>query len=268
MKFKHLVTSGCSFAARAENSWPIWLSDSMNTQLHSYGVPSAGNAWVSKSLIHGVQKLLDSGVTPDEILAVVMWTGIDRKDLFITSRETPDYFRLRSNISANPVNFIDETIHWVSSDTDGYLLGTMACNFKNSNINALKHRLVSDFYTEESLAIESYENFLRVQWYCKANGVKLFNHTYMDIMHYPTYSFSEPSVTPMILTKDTYSRNIGPLYSMINFDDWIFWGKTGGMYEYTRDNNLPFNSDGVHPTIKAYSHYVENFLSGEIAKKL
>jgi hypothetical protein len=144
----------------------------------------------------------------------------------------------------------------------------MACNFDNRNINFLKHKLVNEFYSDESLAIETYENFLRVQWYCKANNVKLINQTYMDIMHYPTYSFYDPSVQQMILTRDVYNRNIGPLYSMINFDDWVFWGKTGGMYEYAKDNGLTFNLDGVHPTIESYSMYVDNFLLSEISKRV
>jgi len=265
--FKHLVTSGCSFSARSCHLWPHWLSINMSIQGdHQYGLASAGNAWAAKSIIHGIQRLLDSGTDPSEILASVMWSGIDRTDVFISSDETLNYSTLLSGSSANPVNYIDETDSWETNNIDGYLMGTMGCDFKNHHINLFKRNLVTNFLSDQALAIQSYENFLRVQWYCESHQVKLVNHTYMDILHYPTYSYQKPHAWPNVLSKDTYSRNIGPLYNMIDFSNWIFWNKTGGMYEYARDNKLSFELDGMHPTSESHQHYVVNHLIPAISK--
>jgi hypothetical protein len=104
------------------------------------------------------------------------------------------------------------------------------------------------------MAIDSYENFLRVQWFCESKQIKLINLTFKDIMHYPKVN---------ILSKDYY-RNIIPLYEMIDFNKWVFWKETSGLFEYTRDNNLPFGPDNIHPATLAHKHFVEHFLLPKI----
>ena len=243
----------------------------MGASLHSYGAASAGNAWISKSLIYGIQQLLNDGVKPDEILAAVMWSGIDRKDVFISSNETFNFRSLMSGAGAgaNPVNFIDESIngHWESNLVDGYLFGSVGCNFENKRVNDFKRRLIGEFFSNEALAIESYENFLRLQWYCNSHGIKLINQTYMDIMHYPTYSYSDPGACQISLTKSHFKRNIGPLSEMIDFTKWIFWKDSGGLYEYTRDNKLQFNGDDFHPHVDSHAYYARNFLLPAIRER-
>jgi hypothetical protein len=110
------------------------------------------------------------------------------------------------------------------------------------------------YFSPQALAIESYENFLRLQWFCKSAGVKLVNQTFMEIMKFPTGN---------VLTKDYY-RNITPLHNMIDFDQWIFWNQTQGIYEYCRDNNLTFYEDKIHPSEESHYKYVYNFLRDKI----
>jgi hypothetical protein len=85
MSFKHLVTSGCSFSDNSDLHWPHYLSKKLNLELYNRGMSSAGNGWISKSIIYQTQLLLDSGVHPEEILVVAMWTDIARYDIFIDS---------------------------------------------------------------------------------------------------------------------------------------------------------------------------------------
>ena len=267
--FKHLITSGCSFShwVVSEETWPSRLGSELKIPVTNYGCASAGNSWIAKSAIYGTQLLINTGTNPEDILVVVMWSGLDRKDAFI-SKETPRFDRLISNSSVNPANFAcrDEKVnHWNTSVDSGYLLGSMSCGFDNRNINAFKSALIRDYYCDEALAIESYENFLRLQWYCDSHRVSLINVTFMDILHYPTYSYQDPGCQRQVLTKDAYSMNVGPLYSMIDLDRWLLWNGTGGSYEYTRDNGLTFN-DGMHPSPVAHAHYVINFLIPRINK--
>jgi len=254
---KHIVTSGCSFSEKGDRTWPSHLSNTPGITVYTLGLSSAGNNWIAKTAIHQVHKLLSQGVSPDDISVIIMWSGIDRKDLFISKAETNNFeklIQLGEPAVVNPVSFIDPLNDdiYASGHTDGYLVGSMSAYFDNVNIRKMKQGLIMPFFSNESLAIESYENFLRVQWLCESKKIKLLNMTFMDIMHYP-----DPSLN--ILTKDHY-RNIAPLNDMIDFKNWLFWKETGGMYEYTCDNNLPVEQDNVHPTKLAYEHFVNNFL--------
>ena len=258
--YKHVVTSGCSFTAWTELSWTVHLMAALNIPVYNYGCPSAGNSWIAKTAIHATQKLLTAGVEPEDIIVLVMWSGIDRKDSFI-SPATPNYEALINTRQANPVEFLSRPLNgatgWESTKTGGYLLGSMACLFEQEAINKFKRSLIRDYYCDEALAIESYENFLRLQWYCQSKRIRLVNLTYMDIMHYPHYTMN--TIGEVNSTYELF-ENIRHLHDMIDFDNWLFWNKTRGLYEYTRDNELPFQSDKFHPTPEAHEHFVKHFL--------
>lgn len=267
-KFKHFVTSGCSFSAIHADCWNSELQKLLGIPMINMGISSAGNSWISKSAIHAAQSLLEAGTPGEEILMIVMWSGIDRKDSFISVKETSNYIDMIAppDMATNPANFIDSNILGTSS-IDGYLLGTLGCSFGNENINSFKRRLIGEFYSDEALAIASYENFLRLQWYCRANNIELVNLTYTDIMHYPRYHFADQrDIHP--LTKDYYPRNIAPLSRMIDFTKWIFWKDSGGLYEYTRDNKLQFNRDDFHPHVDSHAYYARNFLLPALKQRL
>jgi hypothetical protein len=262
---KHLVTSGCSFSDNYGKRWPHYLSKKLGCSLYNWGQGSCGNSWISKTAIHQIQKLLDNNINPTDILVSVMWSGIDRKELFISAKETYNYEDLINkgvDVSVNPVSFIDNLPNDSNNHASlsGYLIGSMNCSFVNTKISKFKQDLISKYFNDEALAIESYENFLRLQWYCSSKGIKLINQTYMDIIHYPNREKNT-------LTRDYY-KNIKPLYDMIDFSKWVFWDDTGGLYEYTRDNNLGFYTDNTHPLSESHNYYVDNFLIKELGKKL
>jgi hypothetical protein len=149
---KHLVTSGCSFSDNFNKRWPHFLSEKIGATLYNRGQGSCGNYWISKSEIYQIQQLLDRGIPPDEILAVVMWSGIDRKDLFVSAKEIFEYENLiNSNDrgSPNPINFLDShpNDRGVNcSENDGYLVGSTSCYFTNKYINEYKHFFLSFIY--------------------------------------------------------------------------------------------------------------------------
>lgn len=265
---KHLVTSGCSFSDNLGIRWPHALANQLNLNLYNRGQGSCGNDWISRSVIYQTQKLLNEGILPNEILVSVMWSGIDRKSLFISKNETVNYDSLLNHDGpwdCNPVNYIDNEFNspCTGPRIDGYLAGAMTCKFNNNNINKFKQECINKFYPDESLAIESYEHFLRLQWFCESKGIALINQTFMDIMHYPKYS--ENKNYP--LTRDYY-RNVSFLYDMIDFKKWIFYKNTQGIYEYTRDNKLQFYKDGVHPLPESHEIYTRDFLIPELKKRV
>lgn len=280
MTIKHLVTSGCSFSqndcSAEARRWPYFLSDLLGTTLYNRGHGGAGNTWISKSAIYQTQKLLDDGIDAKEILVVVMWSGIDRKDLFIDYGGAIQEYREMANEQPKGwneagyiVNFLDYEPNCYSPKStafgDGYLMG--AVGPKGGPVVSKFKKDLSRFYSRQSLAIESYENFLRLQWFCDSKGIALVNQTYMDILHYPTVNvWSSHAPKEIRLTKDLY-RNVLPLYNMIDFNKWLFWKDTSGLYEYTKENQLDFQRDGVHPATDSHKHYVDNFLFAALAEK-
>ena len=95
--WKYLVTSGCSFTdnLRPPNGdltrWPMFLADYTGMQLFNRGQGSAGNDWIADSTIYQISELLNQGCKPEEIIAIVMWSGIDRNSIFISSDQCHSY---------------------------------------------------------------------------------------------------------------------------------------------------------------------------------
>lgn len=261
---KHLVTSGCSFSDNlGHGRWPQFLADTLSCKLYNRGQGSAGNQWISSSAIYQTQLLLDQNIDPSKILVAVMWSGLSRKDLFIDT-QIPNFLNLINdpNNSPNPLNFINtepNIRHPDFTNTDsGYLFGSPNCRFSKREINNFKKELVLKYFSDQSLAIESYENFLKLQWFCKANNIKLINQTYQEFLYFPRED--------RILTKDRW-KNVKHLYNMLDFDNWVFWDNIYGLYEYTRDNSLAFENDGVHPRSDSHKYYVDNYLIKELHKR-
>jgi hypothetical protein len=81
-KFKHLVTSGCSFTHQPEQtsrpfSWANLLADYTGMQIHNLAIPGAGNDHISQSIILYLKK---NKIDPKETLVLPMWSGISRID--------------------------------------------------------------------------------------------------------------------------------------------------------------------------------------------
>lgn len=262
---EHLVTSGCSFSDNfGTGRWPHFLANALSCKLYNRGQGSAGNQWISSSAIYQTQLLLDRNIDPSNILVAVMWSGISRKDLFI-DKATPNFEKLINfpYKQENPLNFINtepnlKTYDNFTNTESGYLFGSPVCEYTNNKINKFKKELILKYFSNQSLAIESYENFLKLQWFCKANNIKLINQTFQEIFNFPYVSGK--------LTKDVY-KNVEHLYKMIDFNSWIFWNGTNGLFEYTKDNGLAFDSDGTHPNSASHKYYVDNYLIKELHKK-
>lgn len=272
-KYTHLVTSGCSFSDNVGERWPHYLAQRLNAKLFNRGHGSAGNDWISRSTIFQISELLNLGVQPSKILAVVMWSGIDRASIFISNKETRHYDSLinSDNGSCNPINFIyhDHSVTPKNSDkiSSGYLIGSMGCTFENDNITRLKQEYVLRFLNNEALAINSIHNWLELQWFCRATGVNLVNQTYMNIWHYPYYPYDirdNMNILDCIYTHENYKDNIHHLYNLLDLSTWVFYRDFDGLYEYTKFNNLEFYDDNLHPLPETHKHYVDNFLCKKI----
>jgi len=267
---KHIVTSGCSFSdAFVHGRWPQQLTELIKEPhtLYNYGMASKGNDWISKSIIYKVDKLLKEGISTDDIRVVAMWSGLDRKGLWITEHETHNFENLKMipihRCQSNPSNFRDESFlpanvpgstKLYKCEGNGYLAGSFSCTF-NDHINDWRQEYNKRFYTHEGAGIEAYEHFLRLQWFLDLHNIKYFFMTYANIMTWPCH------ITGTVgqLTKDVFP-NIEHLYNMVNWDKWVFHNETEGLYEYCLYHGLTLGPDDFHPTEESQIIFTKNFV--------
>ena len=56
MKYKHLLTSGCSFTDESYNlSWPTFTSQKLGVELTNVGKISTGNSLIARKVIINIQ---------------------------------------------------------------------------------------------------------------------------------------------------------------------------------------------------------------------
>lgn len=256
--FKHLVTSGCSFSDNGfGNRWPHYLAEELSLQLHNYGHGSAGNDYISQSIIFKLHHLLSNGINPSEIAVYVMWSGEDREGIFISKNELVDYDQYINMAQPNPINFLymydnddgcyipPNPVLGGSIIPSGWLFGSPTCSWLNENITRAKKLYFDNIYNYEQCLIRSLNYILQLQWFCESRGIYLRNMSFTELM---------PRFTDWV-----QYPNIKHLYELVDFSKWIFWKDGLGLFEYTRDNNLEY-SDGFHPTPESHEHFVKNVL--------
>ena len=95
MGYKYIVGSGCSFSdskiqvdderRSIDNSW-LSKFEIPNTINLSRG--GCGNEYIRNIIIQQVSDLLEQGVSSDEILVGVQFTGLSRMDMLVSKKET------------------------------------------------------------------------------------------------------------------------------------------------------------------------------------
>lgn len=253
---KHLVTSGCSFADNCGDRWPHFLSRKLNLKLYNRGQGSAGNDWISDSAIYQVQQLLEQKISPDEIAVFVSWSGIDRSSIFISERDTSNFYELINYIggSYNPVSFIgtEPNVQQAPLGNKGWLLGSPFCSWNNENIVKLKQLQFVNFYSQEERLISSLKHWLSLQWFCNYYGIKLLNFTFIDIFHFPEYRSNSLFYEHFPDTKY--------YFDMLDLKLWWFHENWGGIREWVQDNKLEFYPGDFHPAPSAHKQFAERIL--------
>lgn len=262
---KHLVTSGCSFSDNFQGRWPQYLAEHFDAQLYNRGQGSAGNDWIADSAIYQVAMLLEQGVSPYNMGVAVMWSGIGRRGIHVSKDESPNWDKLTENrenqAQGNPVAFIDQPANTYFGPNhtvdNGWMIGSALCDFHNDEIKRMKQMYIARYKTNESLLIDSLNNWLKLQWFCDSKGIPLINMTYRNLHHYPHYP--SPDYAPPALYVERYPH-LAYLDDMIDYDLWLFHGDRDGMYEWCRDNEYTFYDDGVHPSPESHKLYVDQFI--------
>lgn len=272
MKFKRVITSGCSFSDSYCNwTWPHILErhvlkiDSSVTFDHR-GLGHQGQELIQKKAIYSAIKALDEGYRPDEIAIVVMWSGHDRKSWYITN---PDLINTIvsswdtrgaawhiqfSNIEGDHSKVVVKELSNVSK------IPTMVKYIKeggwyHSSWNPQEPEFIKEYFTFDqtidscaSLSVlhNSLENMIMLQNFCRAYGITLYQQYYMDQVIHQLEKFKDDKL-------------LSYLYKQLD-NNCI----KVGCYEFVGKVGLGV---GVHPTAEGHQYWFDKMLHPFLDKK-
>ena len=309
----YVITSGCSFSMaydwamhvnkeiytdkyRQDHTGRIYwythlfsnLQNLYNTDFEFFnlGFDGSGAGWISRSIIHKVTDLLRTGVAPENIIIIPMWSGMYRKEIFIDN--DIHSFTTNKNIlnckelwafqpSAPKEIYIEKVNDTYLKKLDPYYTKTNELTWEEYYISHLKFRdmkysilndkenikkldyiidatrpatrLVFEHFSNTSIKeilIENIEHILRLQWFCEAKNIKIVNISFKQIF------FND--------------MNYQPLLKSIDFNNWHFYKNKYGMLEWVKDMCEIRQDYGdetremFHPNEIEHKQYTENFL--------
>jgi len=236
---KILITSGCSFTFYDWN-WHGHLSKKLNLQSLNSGVVSQGNGLISRKIIHSVSENLNK-YKSDEIILGVMWSGIDRNELYKSNNKKVMWgWENTKNIDPrimNPTSIVSGFNNW-------HIINHHWTN-KESLI------FYQNFHNHISSMVYTLEHILRTQHFLDKMGVNYFMTTYMDI-----FNDLELLIHP----------EIEYLYQLIDFSKFL---PVKGCHEWVKEHysneggfNAPDNDGyiGIHPTSFGHEKFVEEVI--------
>jgi|TARA_R100000008_G_scaffold43469_1_gene25199 hypothetical protein len=198
MRDKHIITGGCSFT-NCGKSWPYHIDQEKYGWVHNVATPGAGQAYITRSVIHQVENILNRNEgLPEDITVLVMWSGIDRFEILSTEKETPMH---KLYIEGSDMNWLENFIFidnggrripfkescWLKSSTRGM-------QWENKPVVRLFDMYFKFFHTEEESFVRSLENILRLQWYLESKNIKYKFMCWQNIFN--KYSFTVPKGYP------------------------------------------------------------------------
>ena len=271
----HIVTSGCSFSNTEDcvdytthgmdyhsyqldnyKSWALHLEDIIpDSKVYNTAKPAAGNGYISRAVIYKVNELLEQYKKPDYVF--IQLTSCDRKELLVNIDDATS--QTDKNIITHFIPEFD--IKDVRYNKDVKL--------KNNNMIWLKHSYEEDslmkywykyYYSVEVGYLKTLEHILRLQWFFKVNDISYKFFSGWNI-------FSELKIP-------RYPIELRHLWKMIDWDNFWFHRKFGGITEWSYEN-LPFkdryvtgerlNENGTaldeHPSNKAHREFAKQVVS-------
>ena len=293
-----LVTGGCSFSTSGDNQHQTWVDYigqkyDFRRYLHT-GSPASGNELIAERVIYALQTLLDKGHSPNDLYLGVVWSGIERKELFITSVDTEKfnllgkYSELDDSVKREGENtLIMSNRSNVFSNTKGVRPGIV--NVPNGYLKSGGLPYTDDwwktkpqrdyfnlwydnFYSVEKQFIDTLKSILLVQTFCERHNIKYFMSVWQNIFNagnpqgdLPPKSYGDECVESRFQPKfvDIYNKNSQFLWNAIDFNKFIFYENDkviyGGLTEYANVNKLEFWEDNAHVCYSGHKKFIDEY---------
>ena len=302
---KILITGGCSFSDSwnlpeskylYRRTWVNYIKEKYNFKKYVHmGNPASGNELIAERIVYALQTLLDKGYSSDDLYVGVMWSGIERKELFVSAQETDKYSELDDSVRREGENTLMMS-HYsnVFSNTKGMRPGIV--NVPNGYLKSgglpykddwWKTKAQRDyfnlwydnFYSVEKQFIDTLKSILLVQTFCERHNIKYFMSVWQNIfnarnpldkhnMFYgdlPPKSYGDECVESRLQPKfvDIFNKSSRFLWSAIDFNKFIFYENDkviyGGLTEYANVNKLEFWEDNAHVCYSGHKKFIDEY---------
>lgn len=302
---KILITGGCSFSDSWNSpeskylyrrTWVNYIKEKYNFKKYVHmGNPASGNELIAERIVYALQTLLDKGYLSDDLYVGVMWSGIERKELFVSTQETDKYSELDDSVRREGENTLMMS-HYsnVFSNTKGMRPGIV--NVPNGYLKSgglpykddwWKTKAQRDyfnlwydnFYSVEKQFIDTLKSILLVQTFCERHNIKYFMSVWQNIfnarnpldkhnMFYgdlPPKSYGDECVESRLHPKfvDIFNKSSRFLWNAIDFNKFIFYENDkviyGGLTEYANVNKLEFWEDNAHVCYSGHKKFIDEY---------
>ncbi len=286
---KYVVTSGCSFTRQYKRvgltgdeydfmddhisqwKWPHFIQEQYpNYEVINYGNPTNDNAVIANSILYGVDKLLQNGISPSDIKVVVQWSGWSRNSAFISKNKQkemnyqiyPDPKTAKENDYAHINDFINVPKKYAGEH--GYFILAGGYHASHVEVKSIDYftEYVKHVFSADERMIEYIRNILLVQNYLKSKGIEYkcftmhnnFSQEYVNDDMFPRWrpeNSDENEAHHVIYNKfipitwesdlkNQFENNpyVKYLYDMVDFDKFWFYKennvtKFGGQVEWS-----------------------------------
>jgi hypothetical protein len=230
-----LYAIGCSFTnghqlAGPMGGWPLIVANSLNAILINNGQSAAGNAYISH------KPILDN-VSAD--LALVMWSGLTRKDLVVDCTNRVLMSVLDQYGYVAPGN---EKTKYVFS-------GGIRGSWENNSFIKEIFKPLYKVSNERTMAQDTLLNIIQLQSYFNQHKINYIMSSYVN------YWTIEPRVADIDFGIGQFT-DLHDLIDQIDFSRWIFLNDNkDGIYELAKQTPMGFQTDNFHPSYAVHEQW-------------
>lgn len=260
---KYLVTSGCSFTHDPRSpSWAYLLNDRLKDTypdlfFKNTAYPSQGNIIIQKKAMYALSNLLDQKVNTDEILCVVMWSGLERQTFYIDGDYATNklikflehdfeggvegqLLDLENRIPNSRKIVTKNNISFCINMSGGWYLRLPSMGCDAGDIDTYR---LSDVFPSTHQVINTVENMVMLENFCKINNIKL------------VHQFFRQNVLDSILEYREH-QSIKYLLKQLNHNMML----NEGQGEFCFNRNLVISKTNLHPSREGHAAYCNQIL--------
>lgn len=273
MKYKKIITGGCSFSEAVTSfTWPNLLERHIKktnpeVTFDHRGLSSQGQQLIQKKTVNAIWKALNEGYKPEEICVIVMWSGHERRSFYINNKDTIE--RILNHWSKTPVRYTlqfgdlenggDSLTQLGVVNTELYIPynkkgGWYITGGWHDEVPFFKEYLMFSDGLEESITL-SLENMVMLQSVCKSHNIKLYEQFYMDIVL-------------ETIEEHKNHKECKHLYDLLDKSNYVSAQSIHGYLKSTEvDANQYFKSNGdPHPNAHGHMIWLHNIIVPHLEK--
>ena len=275
---KYLITSGCSFSHHwthpgAPDGWIELLEKRLRerhpelTALH-VGHNGHGQEMIQKKVTLTAVELLRQGVSSQDIIVVVMWSGTYRKSWYIDNPLViqeitknmihyhggmdPMFLDLKNHVGDNPDYFVTKGGDRFPYNPEGGWYSTI--NGSDCQMAFVQQHYMLDGWHGAGVGKvhDSLENIIFLQNLCKLKGIQLINQFFMDHVHQDIEQHKDHQIINYLYKQFDNENTIKEgmfetLHELLNIPRDKVCNVSHDERKQLNGNSNYFSNDGFHP---------------------